>query len=247
LRPSCDCLPFLTYFFFSSRRRHTRSKRDWSSDVCSSDLLEPRCEAFNLIRDQPCDFTGSRFLIAVRYMRIGPHHGFTRRITGGSGGVCSMLLADHHKRIARKASGCDVCFSPDQLLTATHHVDGSGPGDCWIGPRNRAVEQKIDFISGCAVLPAPQPSTGGACKLRPCFIGGAGDAQDLCGREIQNDGVCSRKFSQVGHFMVQMHTSAVGVQYREQGFHQLPCATADHRPTATHTQSPKEHAEGSGE
>ena len=26
-------------FFFSSRRRHTRSKRDWSSDVCSSDLL----------------------------------------------------------------------------------------------------------------------------------------------------------------------------------------------------------------
>src|SRR5699024_12057999 len=26
-------------FFFSSRRRHTRSKRDWSSDVCSSDLI----------------------------------------------------------------------------------------------------------------------------------------------------------------------------------------------------------------
>src|SRR5699024_11255235 len=30
--------PFLFSFFFSSRRRHTRSKRDWSSDVCSSDL-----------------------------------------------------------------------------------------------------------------------------------------------------------------------------------------------------------------
>src|SRR5699024_2482558 len=27
-------------FFFSSRRRHTRTKRDWSSDVCSSDLEE---------------------------------------------------------------------------------------------------------------------------------------------------------------------------------------------------------------
>src|SRR5712664_3804097 len=27
------------FFFFSSRRRHTRSDRDWSSDVCSSDLL----------------------------------------------------------------------------------------------------------------------------------------------------------------------------------------------------------------
>src|SRR5207249_5766473 len=30
------------FFFFSSRRRHTRSKRDWSSDVCSSDLKSCR-------------------------------------------------------------------------------------------------------------------------------------------------------------------------------------------------------------
>src|SRR3989449_4185949 len=29
-------------FFFSSRRRHTRCSRDWSSDVCSSDLRESR-------------------------------------------------------------------------------------------------------------------------------------------------------------------------------------------------------------
>src|SRR5256884_3560235 len=28
------------FFFFSSRRRHTRCSRDWSSDVCSSDLTE---------------------------------------------------------------------------------------------------------------------------------------------------------------------------------------------------------------
>src|SRR5207249_8870294 len=39
---------------FSSRRRHTRSKRDWSSDVCSSDLPEqgpgnPDCEV-NVMR-----------------------------------------------------------------------------------------------------------------------------------------------------------------------------------------------------
>src|SRR2546430_4951992 len=30
---------FLFFFFFSSRRRHTRFDCDWSSDVCSSDLL----------------------------------------------------------------------------------------------------------------------------------------------------------------------------------------------------------------
>src|SRR5216683_3909425 len=32
------CVEACVYFFFSSRRRHTRSDRDWSSDVCSSDL-----------------------------------------------------------------------------------------------------------------------------------------------------------------------------------------------------------------
>src|SRR5205814_5533470 len=36
------------FFFFSSRRRHTRCLSDWSSDVCSSDLpgsLRAACEA----------------------------------------------------------------------------------------------------------------------------------------------------------------------------------------------------------
>src|SRR6266849_8496814 len=33
------CYPKSLTFFFSSRRRHTISTRDWSSDVCSSDLV----------------------------------------------------------------------------------------------------------------------------------------------------------------------------------------------------------------
>src|SRR5574339_615880 len=36
----CVCSFF--FFFFSSRRRHTRSPGDWSSDVCSSDLINGR-------------------------------------------------------------------------------------------------------------------------------------------------------------------------------------------------------------
>src|SRR3712207_8030657 len=36
----------LIFFFFSSRRRHTRYWRDWSSDVCSSDL-----ELLDLVQD----------------------------------------------------------------------------------------------------------------------------------------------------------------------------------------------------
>src|SRR5438045_8301875 len=34
----------VVFFFFSSRRRHTRCLSDWSSDVCSSDLSTP-CRA----------------------------------------------------------------------------------------------------------------------------------------------------------------------------------------------------------
>src|SRR2546427_798236 len=35
---SVTMMLFLHFFFFSSRRRHTRFDCDWSSDVCSSDL-----------------------------------------------------------------------------------------------------------------------------------------------------------------------------------------------------------------
>src|SRR5207253_7456834 len=39
---------FFIYFFFSSRRRHTRWPRDWSSDVCSSDLAANReCQVYD--------------------------------------------------------------------------------------------------------------------------------------------------------------------------------------------------------
>src|SRR5438034_10426108 len=34
----CGFVEYIYFFFFSSRRRHTRSLCDWSSDVCSSDL-----------------------------------------------------------------------------------------------------------------------------------------------------------------------------------------------------------------
>src|SRR5436190_24017058 len=38
----CLIISYFIFFFFSSRRRHTRSLCDWSSDVCSSDLLTDR-------------------------------------------------------------------------------------------------------------------------------------------------------------------------------------------------------------
>src|SRR5690606_37647280 len=41
---------FFFFFFFSSRRRHTRFSRDWSSDVCSSDLQILRLPSLNILQ-----------------------------------------------------------------------------------------------------------------------------------------------------------------------------------------------------
>src|SRR2546430_7226391 len=43
-----DTIVSLLFFFFSSRRRHTRFDCDWSSDVCSSDLLSGWLVALSL-------------------------------------------------------------------------------------------------------------------------------------------------------------------------------------------------------
>src|SRR5690606_40260627 len=45
----------MCFFFFSSRRRHTRFSRDWSSDVCSSDLAstDPRPTVVQGVRLTP--------------------------------------------------------------------------------------------------------------------------------------------------------------------------------------------------
>src|SRR5699024_12142386 len=61
---------FSRFFFCSSRRRHTRSKRDWSSDVCSSDLHQH--QAVPPLEDS------AEFLASV--------HDFLRHISPGGGG-----------------------------------------------------------------------------------------------------------------------------------------------------------------
>src|SRR5256884_6693336 len=53
----------LDLFFFSSRRRHTRCSRDWSSDVCSSDLISTSVVRWNG-NDRPTAFQDSTHMTA---------------------------------------------------------------------------------------------------------------------------------------------------------------------------------------
>src|SRR5699024_12075812 len=71
-------------FFFSSRRRHTRSKRDWSSDVCSSDLLK-----FNGVK--------KNWLVIGRNRRKAPFAAINRSlitVPGMDGGYLSRSRSD---------------------------------------------------------------------------------------------------------------------------------------------------------
>src|SRR5690349_22683596 len=97
----------MSFFFFSSRRRHTRSLRDWSSDVCSSDLELRHGEVsefqnvgigvfiendgFHLIRNQA-------FLRAITVTRSEEH---TSELQTRRDLVCRLLLEKKKRRAAR--------------------------------------------------------------------------------------------------------------------------------------------------
>src|SRR5256885_7081308 len=57
-------LSLIAFFFFSSRRRHTRLQGDWSSDVCSSDLPDIQgiwSNATITPLERPKDLAGKEF------------------------------------------------------------------------------------------------------------------------------------------------------------------------------------------
>src|SRR5690606_40225418 len=90
-------------FFFSSRRRHTRFSRDWSSDVCSSDLKEKvRLNRLSYsgkvlfrFRKEKVErsFADSKELHGLRYCRL-------RGIQGASEQVLLTAACQNMKKIA---------------------------------------------------------------------------------------------------------------------------------------------------
>src|SRR5690606_39741858 len=85
----------LFFFFFSSRRRHTRFSRDWSSDVCSSDLPGPalRCSR------RP-DISGARTAADHRLLASGGRGAAAH----GAGGA----------RPARHGAGTEPCSRSEE-------------------------------------------------------------------------------------------------------------------------------------
>src|SRR5207249_8152501 len=89
------------FFFFSSRRRHTRSKRDWSSDVCSSDLVR-------VFLGGLASQLGGRLIHGVLVLIPGQLEGFARFLgPGGKRNGAKKLLRERSE--GRGVSGTVGC------------------------------------------------------------------------------------------------------------------------------------------
>src|SRR2546422_11497488 len=92
------------FFFFSSRRRHTRCSRDWSSDVCSSDLLPETA-----VDDDTLDVLAAA---GIRFTILAPHQ--VQRAP--EGGLPGWYRTSGGRRIAvfiyDGAISHDVAFGP---------------------------------------------------------------------------------------------------------------------------------------
>src|ERR1035441_4109468 len=120
------------FFFFSSRRRHTRCLSDWSSDVCSSDL--------------------SSISRTGRPIRAGtspcaPPSAASRCATSGCTG-CSEASV-------KKWTTLDQALTPDGKTISLHEQDGSYAirvdGIPLMPPRQHASEEKLAQLA-CAHL-----------------------------------------------------------------------------------------------
>src|SRR6266496_5894538 len=107
------------FFFFSSRRRHTRSLRDWSSDVCSSDLIRLRPAAHICL----LSCVAGRFVVEVeigRGKKARQAYGFddiaivpSRRTRDPQDVDIGWKLGPHLLELPLLASAMDSVVSPE--------------------------------------------------------------------------------------------------------------------------------------
>src|SRR3989440_7392754 len=108
------------FFFFSSRRRHTRSDRDWSSDVCSSDLGHVEAQELDAHRDRQLP----RDLGLADASRAGEQEAAdglarlaearARHLDGGGECLDGFVLSEDHERSEERRVGkeCRSRWSP---------------------------------------------------------------------------------------------------------------------------------------
>src|SRR5688572_19632497 len=98
---------FLFFFFFSSRRRHTRFDCDWSSDVCSSDLLDIDASTREVTKaGDPVRLTAREFDL-LWFLASHPRRVFSRsqlmdRVWGYEAALDTGTVTVHVRRLREK-------------------------------------------------------------------------------------------------------------------------------------------------
>src|SRR5205085_3298556 len=94
------------FFFFSSRRRHTRFDCDWSSDVCSSDLRTRSAAGFCFQRVCWKCFPKDLVFCARRVSIICPARRiFTYRRRKFGGSICRRATRSEERRVGKEGGG----------------------------------------------------------------------------------------------------------------------------------------------
>src|SRR5699024_12139847 len=104
--------------FFSSRRRHTRSKRDWSSDVCSSDL------EFSQFPDDTAAETAQSYYCKFFIHRSFPLHDLSDWMTLILVAVSSLdIILIEQEQPEQKKIGRASCRERVTMIADTRAVD----------------------------------------------------------------------------------------------------------------------------
>src|SRR5262245_4053772 len=118
---------FFFFFFFSSRRRHTRCLSDWSSDVCSSDLISPNSTAGDFRKLTPLVLMAA--LQAAGTVVCEPIHRFHLEVPTGTFGAVAPLLA-RLRAVPRsqQMQGSSYVLEGDVPAARTHELQQLVPG-----------------------------------------------------------------------------------------------------------------------
>src|SRR5215204_4349588 len=137
------------FFFFSSRRRHTRSLCDWSSDVCSSDLVGADPDEIALTTSTT-DGLGR----VIAGMGLGPGDEIVTSDQEHPG-LLGPLLAARRRGVTVKAvpfAHVAEAVGPDTALVAVSHVSWIGGEVVAAGLAELGVPVILDGAQGAGAI-----------------------------------------------------------------------------------------------
>src|SRR2546422_571857 len=149
------------FFFFSSRRRHTRCSRDWSSDVCSSDL----CITLTDLSAHPTTRLSAYSAVAHAAELVSTP--LLRNMGTLGGNLCLDTRCNYYDQTYEWRKAIDFCMKKDG------HI-------CWVAPSS----PRCWAVSSSDVAPVAV-----AIGAEYLLVGPQGERVIPAGRFYHNDGI----------------------------------------------------------